>query len=124
MANMAAGSRYDLTLVQGATFYLKFSYQNSSKVPISLSGYTARLQVRTDHDASTASLELTTENGGIILNSPSIGDIVLKLSNTATSAISFATGVYDLELIHSDGPDTIVDNILYGTVSVRRNVTR
>ena len=123
MANMVSGSKYDITLVQGATFSLKFNYQDSSKVPINLAGYTARLQVRLEHDSVTPSLELTTENGGITLNSPSTGDIVLYLSNTSTSAITFTTGVYDLELSHTT-TEEVVDNILYGNVNVRRNVTR
>ncbi|MFN9956503.1 MAG: hypothetical protein ACK55I_25675, partial [bacterium] len=64
-------------MVQGATFEKAFEYKDSTKTSINLTGYTARLQVRSDTDASTTLIELTTENNRITLNDPTTGVIQL-----------------------------------------------
>ncbi len=120
---LASGSKHDITIVQGATFSKKIQWKDANKTAIDMTGYTARMQIRAESDSAASLFELTTENGRILLNSPTTGDITLKVSATDTAAITFNTGVYDLELVHTDGVQ-IVDNILYGYVSVRKNVTR
>jgi hypothetical protein len=121
---LASGSRFDLVMVQGATFEKAFEYKDSTKTSINLTGYTARLQVRSDTDASTTLIELTTENNRITLNDPTTGVIQLYISAADTAALTFNTGVYDLELQHISSGRTIVENIVYGNVSLRKNVTR
>lgn len=121
---LASGSKFDLVMVQGATFEKSFEYKDSAKVSINLTGYTARLQVRSDTDSSTTLIELTTENGRITLNDPTTGVISLYISAVDTAALTFNTGVYDLELQHVASGRTIVENIVYGNVSLRKNVTR
>ena len=121
---LASGSKFDLVMVQGATFEKAFEYKDSTKTSINLTGYTARLQVRSDTDASTTLIELTTENGRITLNDPTTGIIQLYISAVDTAALTFNTGVYDLELQHVASGRTIVENIVYGNVSLRKNVTR
>jgi hypothetical protein len=121
---LASGSRFDLVMVQGATFEKAFEYKDSTKTSINLTGYTARLQVRSDTDASTTLIELTTENNRITLNDPTTGVIQLYISAADTAALTFNTGVYDLELQHVASGRTIVENIVYGNVSLRKNVTR
>ena len=37
---------YDITIEQGATFRLSLVWKDSSNVPVNLTGYTARMQVR------------------------------------------------------------------------------
>lgn len=123
-STLAAGSKYDLVMVQGATFEKTFEWKDSTKTAINLTGYTARLQIRSDTDSSTTLIELTTENGRITLNDPTSGSIKLYISAADTAALTFNTGVYDLELQHIASGRTIVDNIVYGSVSLRKNVTR
>ncbi len=124
MAKLQEGSRFDIQLVQGATFSERFNWKDSAQASISLAGYTARMHIRTEPSASASLIDLTTENERITLNSPNVGDISLTISSTDTAALTFNTGVYDLELVHVDGGATIVDNILWGNVSLRKNVTR
>jgi hypothetical protein len=121
---LASGSKFDLVMVQGATFEKSFEYKDSSKTSINLTGYTARLQVRSDTDSSTTLIDLTTENNRITLNDPTTGVIQLYISAADTAALTFNTGVYDLELQHVASGRTIVENIVYGNVSLRKNVTR
>jgi len=125
MANtVSSGAKLDVECVQGATFYLNLEWQASNGTPLDLTGYTARMQVRESHDAATILIELTTENGRISLNTPSTGGIELRISADDAEGITWTSGVYDLELVHDSGGEDIVDNILFGNVAVRRNVTR
>ena len=124
MPSVTSGARLDMEIVQGATFLVNLEWQSSNGTPINLSGYTARMQIRPDHSSTTVLLELTTGNGRITLNTPSTGGIELKVTAADAENITFTTGVYDLELIHIVGAEQVVDNILYGEVTVRRNVTR
>lgn len=116
---MAAGL-YSFTIEQGATFDRTFTYKNASDVLVNLTGYTARMQVRTTEESSVIIFELTTENGGITLGGVA-GTIRLFLTATATAALAAAAGlVYDLELVSG----TTVTRLLYGTVGIDREVTR
>ena len=115
------GARLDLQIVQGATFSERFNWQDSKGTPIPLAGKTARLQIKFEEDCEDSFIELTTENNRIFLDDPNSGDILLTISSTDTTGLSFNTAVYDLEIVDPSG---VVDNILWGNVSLRRNVTR
>lgn len=71
-------------------------------------------------ESSTVLLNLTTENGGIVLGGAA-GTIRLQLSEPATTAISWKQAVYDLELVFADGA---VTRKLAGSISVSPGVTR
>lgn len=115
------GARLDLQIVQGATFSERFNWQDSKGTPIPLTGKTAKLQIKFEEDCEDSFIELTTENNRIFLDDPNPGDILLTISSTDTAGLSFNTAVYDLEIVDPSG---VVDNILWGNVSLRRNVTR
>ncbi|CAM5591887.1 hypothetical protein [Rhodanobacter lindaniclasticus] len=87
--------------------------------PVDLGGYTARMQVRASVAAADVLLELTTENGGITLDSD--GTVTLQASATATAAMAWTRGVYDLELVDGGG---VVTRLAAGSVEVSREVTR
>ena len=93
-----AAVKIDLTIEKGASFRKTFLWKDSDKNIIDLSGYTARMQIRTSVNSSTIISELTTENGGITITSLE-GKIELYISDTDTSAISYNKGAYDIELI-------------------------
>lgn len=121
---VTSGARLDIEIVQGATFLTNLEWKSSGGTPIDLTGYTARMQIRADHSAATTLIELTTENDRISLNTPTTGGIELKITAADAEAITWGSGVYDLELIHTVGLEEVIDNILYGNVTVRKNVTR
>lgn len=121
---VSSGAKLDMEIVQGATFLVNLEWQTATNTPIDLSGYSARMQIRSEHSSSNVLIELTTANGRIALNTPTTGGIQLKITAADAEAISWSSGVYDLELIHTVGAEQVVDNILYGNVTVRKNVTR
>lgn len=106
---------------QGATFnYVLTWYGDKNKTtPINLTGYTARMHVRTNIEDATPILELTTENGRITLGG-ALGTITLLVSAADTAALSAGSAVYDLELISG----SVVKRIIEGSLVITREVTR
>lgn len=111
---------YDLEILQGETYSKQFIWKDSAGVEVNLTGYTARMQVRQSKASDTVLLELTTANGRIALGG-SAGTIDLSLNATTTAAITWKRGVYDLELVASNG---VVKRLLEGEVTVSKEVTR
>lgn len=117
---MTTPAKLKLTIIQGATFRKRLIWSDESKTPIDLTGCTARMQVRPEIESPTVLLPLTTENGGISLT-PADGIIDLYISAEDTAAITWESGVYDLEIVH---PSTEVTRLVQGSVSVSPEVTR
>lgn len=88
--------------------------------PVNLSGYTARMQIRSKVDSLDTIAELTTENAGIVLNNIN-KTILLQIPALTTSAFSFINAVYSLELIASGGQ---VTTLVTGTITLVKEVTR
>lgn len=118
---MTTPFKVNLTIYQGSTFRWRATLKSGSPaVPVDLTGYTARMQIRTTVDAAAAEVDLTTENGGITLGDAA-GTIDLYLTAAATTLYAWPEGVYDLELIAPNGD---VTRRLRGGVVVSPEVTR
>jgi len=116
-------AKLNLKINQGETYRHKLYLSDPSDVPINLTGYTARMHIRENIKSEVVLLELTTENGGIILSDLLGGELSLYISSTGTSAITWAQGVYDLEVI-APGIDGDVTRLIEGNVAVSKEVTR
>ena len=114
-------AKHNLYIYRGATLSEAVTWKDENSVPIDLTGFTARMHMRETLEAATPFLTLTTENGGIALGGVA-GTIDIIASATATSAITATEGVYDLELIASDG--ITVTRLLEGVVFISPEVTR
>ena len=88
--------------------------------PIDMTGYTARMQLRSKLDSSTVIEELTTENDKIVIDNVN-KTIKLLISATTTAAYTFSSAVYSLEVISSGGQVTPFAN---GTITLVKEVTR
>lgn len=86
--------------------------------PHDLTGYTARMAIK-NKVGGTVLLSLTTENDGIVINA-SAKTITLEITATATAALTWTSGTYDLELI---SPTGVVTSLMTGSVSVTKEVT-
>lgn len=104
---------------QGSTFKRTLLY-TIDDVPVDLSGYTARLQVREAYYSTDPLLTLATSGSGITISGSS-GSIALYVSNTTTAALPAGTHVYDLELINTS---LEVDRLIEGNWTVTPEVTR
>ena len=114
-----AATTYDILIEQGATYSQVVTYKESG-VAVNLTGYTARMQVRSTLESASTVVELTTANGRIALGGAA-GTITLTISATDSAALTAGRGVYDLELISGSG---IVTRLLQGVATISRNVTR
>lgn len=88
--------------------------------PVDLAGLTARMQIRAKLDDSAVIKELTTTNGGIIINNVS-KTIQVYMSATDTATFTFQSAVYSLELISASGE---VTQLINGTLALVKEVTR
>jgi hypothetical protein len=86
--------------------------------PKDMSGYTARMQIRTRVRGAVL-IELTTENGGILIDN--VGKTIdLVIEDEELEALDSQSGVYDLEMISATGEVTA---LAQGTVSISAEVT-
>ena len=76
-------------------------------LPTDIENWTARMVIRKSWFANTAIHEMTTENGGIILNHLD-GSIQLLIPKATTAAFIFKEAIYDVDLIDTAGNETRV----------------
>jgi len=80
------------------------------------------MQVRPEIESSDVLLELTTENGGIVLGGTT-GTVDLWVGATETTDFTWESGVWSLEIQYAAGPD-YVDRLIEGSISVSPEGTR
>lgn len=116
----APAGNYNIITDQGATFSRTLTWTDSAGTAVNLTGYTARMQVRTDYETTgTPVLSLTTENGKIVLGG-SAGTIALGVPASDMASVVAGSYVYDLELVSG----VVVVRLVQGTFTVRAEVTR
>lgn len=113
---------YDMLCEQGATFTRLVTWKDSAGDPVNLSGYIARMQVRPSVRSEELTLDLTSENGGIVFKSPrSLGQLEVVVAATTTADLTPGTYAYDLETVSLSG---VVTRLLEGKFIVKAEVTR
>lgn len=114
--------KYKIICDQGSTLRrtLTINAQATTPTPWNLTGFSARMHVRTTIEATTTVLELGTDIGGLEITATP-GELLLEVSATDTAALTAAIYVYDLEV---ESPSGIVTRLLEGSFVVRREVTR
>jgi hypothetical protein len=111
-------AKYNMVCPQGTTFSKRLTWKIDD-VPVNLFGYTARMQAKENHKTKCDPiLNITTENGGISLDSD--GNIDLNISALNTANFYAKDYVYDLELMIG----TDVYRIIEGKFIVTPEVTK
>ena len=113
---MSAGI-YNIKADQGSTFVFKFTI-TTNNVPWNLTGYSARMQVRSSVQSSTTILNLVSTTN---ITLTSLGVITVTVDATTMASIASGSFVYDLEVQSSSG---IVTRLLQGKFIVSPEVTR
>ena len=128
---MPAG-KYSLLIEQGATLRLDLAYKDSNNIPIDLTGYSGKMQIKNNYadSATTTYLTLSSSlnNDGTGINfsgsanalPPASGTIGIVISAVTSSTLSFETGYYDLEITSG----SVVTRLLEGVVKISKEVTR
>jgi hypothetical protein len=128
---MPAG-KYAMLIEQGATLKLDLAYKDSNNTAIDLTGYSGKLQIKDNYaDAAsttylTLSSSLNADGTGINFSGsagalpPTSGTIGIVISAASSSALTFETAYYDLEITSG----SVVTRLLQGTVNLSKEVTR
>jgi hypothetical protein len=112
--------RYDLAIYQAATLTETLpQFVDSAGVAVDLTGYTARAQAREDFDSVTPFMDISTANGGIILNGTNAPKLYISDDDTITMDV--CNGVWDIILT---APDGTVIRYAQGKACVKKAVTR
>lgn len=109
--------KYNMICPQGATFSQRLTW-TIGDIPVNLTNYTARMQVRDKHKGACTVLDLSTSNGQISLDDE--GNIDLLVDSETTEDIVAREYVYDLEL--NSGNE--IYRIIEGKFIVTPEVTR
>lgn len=130
---MSAG-KYSFTIEQGATLQFEIQYKDSNNVPVDLSAYNGRMQVRPTVGSSDVYLTLssTLQSDGTGLNfsgsngttPPTSGSIGIYISAVTSSNLNFDEAFYDLEIYSGSGITEYVVRLLEGKVKLSKEVTR
>ena len=125
---MAAG-KYSFTLEQGSTFERQLTYQDSNGVPIDLTSYSARMQIRPSPGSATLYLTLSSSlqpdgtglnmNGLTGVNPTTSGTIGIVISAATSSLLTFDEAAYDLEIYSASYASRIIE----GKVKLSKEVT-
>jgi hypothetical protein len=121
---MSDAATYWIKTQAGEDFAEVFNLQNDDGSPVNLTGYTARMQVRRTHKATTPALSLTSPDAGLVINGAA-GTITVSVSNAQTSALCLDNDrtqyVYDLEIESGAG---LVTKVSRGFFTVLPEATR
>lgn len=117
---MMPAVRENLTIEQGASFFKNIKYMETDQItPVDLTSYTARMHIRANVESEVILQSLVSPTE--ITLGGAAGTIQLYLSPVVTAAITYESGVYDLELEDAGGD---VTRLIYGGVEVTPEVTR
>jgi len=130
---MAAGI-HNFTIEQGTTVDFEVQYKDANLVPIDLTRYSGRMQIRSNYADNhpttyiTLSSSLAPDGTGLNfsgsatrgLKPPKSGSIGVYINAESSSAFNFAKAKYDLELYSG----SLVIRLLEGTVTLDKEVTR
>lgn len=133
---MAAG-KYSFTIQQGATLDFEIQYKDSNSVPIDLTGYEGKIDIRSNYSGSGETyLTLTSSLGDVygklvdnaflsfsgsdLVTDPISGSIGIYIGYELTSELGFTEDAYyDLEITGG----VIRDRILEGRIKLSKQTT-
>lgn len=128
---MAAG-KYSFIIEQGSTLNFEIIYKDSNGNPVDLTNYSGKMMIRSNYAdqnpttyitlssslaADGTGLNFSGSNGTTPVTSGSIG---IFISAVSSSAFTFTTARYDLEITSA----SVVTRLLEGQVSLSQEVTR
>jgi hypothetical protein len=109
----------NLVFEQNSTFKMRLIWMDKNRKPVNLTGYTAKLQVRSAAGGSLL-VDATILNGYITLGTVN-GVIDIQIPQSIINALTFTTAVYDLIIID---PALVQIRFLQGKVTRSPGVTQ
>src|ERR1051326_133482 len=115
---------YDFVIEQGSDldFTVQVWADTGHTVVQNLTGWDARMMIRSSRDSTGSPLVSRTSNpaAGLTINGPA-GQVTVHVAGTTTSTYTWYTGQYDLEVFNTG--TGVVKRVLKGNVSLSTEVT-
>lgn len=122
---MAAG-KYSFTIEQGSTVDFVIIYKDSLGIPVDLTTYNSKMQIRLTYGSPpivTLSSSLNADGTGLNMINAASGAIEIYIASCTSSMFNFDTAIYDLDIISGSGDCPVVTRILEGKVKLSKEVT-
>jgi hypothetical protein len=123
---MAAG-KYSFTIEQGSTVEIPLIYKDNQGVPVNLTQYSSKMQIRDSYGSTPPIITLTStlnpDGTGLNMANAVSGGITIYIASCTSSMFNFVDAVYDLDIISGSGNCPIVNRILEGKVRLSKEVT-
>lgn len=117
-----AAKIHNFSIEQGSSFRLSLTYKDDNGAPIDLTGYCARLVMKTNAGDEKVFTSGTTNSEYKFVIDAAQGVLTLLLSSNTTNGYHFSSAKYDLELQTPQdlyvGGGKYTLRILYGTINV------
>lgn len=111
----------NIELEQAADNVITYDWlDEDSNLPIDTTGYTAKMQIKKRPGIDIVWLELSTQNGKIVLGGTN-GVITVKFVPLDTANVDWGSGIYDLFL--TETATSHVTRFVNGIVTIKRNIT-
>jgi hypothetical protein len=126
---MAAG-KWNFTIEQGTTVDFSIQYKDKDLVPINLTNYSGKMQIRSNYaDNSpvtyiTLSSSRAADGTGLNFTGAATGSIGIFIAACSSSAFTFSSARYDLEIATGSAVCPIITRILEGQVNLSKETTR
>ena len=104
---------------QNTTFSFILEYKDPEGVAISLTGATAKMQVRDTKGGSKLAFTLTSPSSGITIDA-ALGKLTIKMTPTQTSKLFYPKSSYDVIVIDSNSNRV---KLVEGFITLNRSVT-
>ena len=114
---------YNLTIVQGSNLVRTFTFTNTDGSALDLLNYEVRMAGRESITDTNVLFEWSSEDDTpYLVIDIGIGVISLSVPASITSAFSFSSGIWDMELYKAN--DTEVQRVIEGDLYLSPEVTR
>lgn len=112
----------DLEVFKGSTFVKIIQWKTGApSLAVNLTGCTARMQIRKAVNDTAVLDTLTTENGKIMIHEALDGKFKIIISAAVSSAYTFTSAVYDLEIVFTDqSVSRVIEGCIYAVPEVTR----
>jgi len=115
-----AATVLNLSIEQGIPYYKELLVKDPNGANKNLTGYTARMQFRPYISSSEISLDATTANTKLLIDTVN-SYVIINLSEADTQALTYTSYSYDIELVSAANKPI---RLVQGTVSLNQEVTR
>lgn len=118
----------NITIDQGTDFDATIDLSDSSGVPVNLTGYTIKSQMRKNYAASTAAATFQTSHNGvsgqITLVLPKADYTESEVTHPGTNSLEPGRYLYDVEITAPVAQNSKTTRVVQGTAIVTAGITR